>query len=613
MAKIEDKYKKLSDIEHCLLRPGMWIGSTKPQSSESWILTDDTIQKREISYTPAFIKIFDEIISNSADEHRRNPKLNLIKVEVDQKTGEISVWDNGGIPVVVHSEHNQWLPEMIFSSLKAGSNFNDEEGRDGAGLHGVGSTLTNIFSTKFIVETCDKSNTYTQVFKNNMREVGEPIIKKGGKPHTKITFTPELSRFSMEEIDQTTLDLLKTRAINLAAANPNLKIEFNGETYYYPKYLEYCKLYTVETQIFFEESEKWSIGFSTSNSGFQAVSFVNSVETKDGGTHVDYIVNQLIQYLREMIKKKHKVEIKPSELKQHLSVFINCTIKNPSFNSQTKEKLITEVKDFGSKHELSEKIAKDIFKSEIVASILDWIEKKNLALERAELRKLNNSLNKTKCPKLIDAQHKGDRGICSLALFEGNSAMSAFRQYRNTQTQGAFPLRGKFINVSEMKNSEIIKNEEVVQIIAALGLKLGEAPTNIRYGKIIMYTDADFDGIHISSLLINFFNRFWPELFEQGRMYKALTPIVVAKNLKTTICFYSNSEYSEWLASNDVKKWNIEYKKGLAALEGDEYKDIIDNPKLIRITNDSQYKDSLEAWFGKDSTPRKERILNNEN
>jgi DNA gyrase/topoisomerase IV subunit B len=146
-----------------------------------------------------------------------------------------------------------------------------------------------------------------------------------------------------------------------------------------------------------------------------------------------------------------------------------------------------------------------------------------------------------------------------------------------------------------MKNSEIIKNEEVVQIIAALGLKLGEAPSNIRYGKIIIFSDADFDGNHISSLLINFFNRFWPELFEQGRMYKALTPIVVAKNSKTSICFYSNSEYNEWMEKNDVKKWNIEYKKGLAALEDDEY------------------KDSLEAWFGKDSTPRKERILHNEN
>ena len=176
---------------------------------------------------------------------------------------------------------------------------------------------------------------------------------------------------------------------------------------------------------------------------------------------------------------------------------------------------------------------------------------------------------------------------------------------------GAFPLKGKFINVSEMKSTEIIKNDEAVQLMASLGLKLGEEPKNLRYGRIYIYTDADPDGNSIAALLINFFNRFWPELFDQGRVYKVMTPLVVAKKGKETISFYTNEEFEEWMAKTKSSSWDIEYKKGLAALENAEYEQIIMNPKLVQIKNDKDYKESLNAWFGADSAPRKERILKN--
>ncbi len=361
------------------------------------------------------------------------------------------------------------------------------------------------------------------------------------------------------------------------------------------------------------ESKDWKIGFAKSDSGFQNVSFVNSVHTKDGGTHVEYIVNQLISQLRELIKKKHRVDVKPSDIRNYLSVFIECTVVNSSFSSQTKEKLITEPKDFNTRHEVTDKTAKLVFKSEIVASVLDWIEKKAMAQERAELRKLNSTLDKTKIPKLIDAQRKGDRGICILGIYEGLSALSAVRKFRDTQTIGAFPLKGKFINVSEMKSSEIIKNDEAVQLMASLGLKLGEEPKNLRYGRVYIYTDADPDGNSISALLINFFNRFWPELFDQGRIYKVMTPLVVAKKGKESLNFYTNAEFDKWISKNNPKSWNIEYKKGLAALEDAEYEEIIKNPKIVQIKNDTDHRVSLDAWFGADSAPRKERILNNTN
>jgi DNA topoisomerase-2 len=613
---IEEKYQKLTDIEHVLLRPFMYIGSISPHTGDQYLFDGERVWMEETTYNPGFIKLFDEIISNSVDEHRRNPKLNEIRATLNLDTSEISIWDNGGIPVKKHPVHKEWIPEMIFSNLKAGSNFDDTEQRTVAGTNGVGSTLTNIFSKKFTVSTCDGTNRFDQEFSNNMHNRSKAAITPAKRGFTEITYLPDLERFKMPSINEKSFQIIFKRCLDVAACNNKLTVKFtkiqDGKksefTLRFKSFDEYIKLYTQE--FFYEESKDWKIGFAKSETGFANISFVNSVHTKDGGTHVEYITNQLIAELRELIKKKHKVEVKPSDIRNYLSIFIECTIINSSFSSQTKEKLITEQKDFGTRHELSDKLMKTIFKSEIIASVLDWVEKKALAQERAELRKLNSTLDKTKIPKLIDAQRKGDRGICILGVYEGLSALSAVRKFRDTQTQGAFPLKGKFLNVSEMKSAEIIKNEEAVQLMASLGLKLGEEPKNLRYGRVYIYTDADPDGNSIAALLINFFNRFWPELFDQGRIYKVMTPLVVAKKGKESINFYTNDEFDTWSAKNRAHTWNIEYKKGLAALEDLEYEEIIKDPKVVQLKNDKEYKESLNAWFGADSAPRKERILN---
>jgi len=239
---------------------------------------------------------------------------------------------------------------------------------------------------------------------------------------------------------------------------------------------------------------------------------------------------------------------------------------------------------------------------------LDWIEQKKSADERAELRKLNKSLGNTKVLKLIDAKGK-DRNKCVLGIFEGMSALSAVRKFRDPQSFGAFPLKGKFINVSEMSNSNVIQNDEAIQLMASLGIKLGEEPGDLRYGKVYIYTDADPDGDSIAGLLINFFNKYWPELFSRGCIFKVMTPLVVAKKGKEVIPFYSNEEYSVWEKRTGAKGWDTEYKKGLAALEDFEYREIIHNPVLIKIQNDKLYKDSLNDWFGTDSAMRKEKLL----
>jgi len=610
--KIEDKYKKLTDIEHVILRPGMYIGSIKPHTATKWVLGEEKMTQRELTYNPGFLKIFDEIITNSVDESKREgSKLNTIKVTI--KNDVISVWDNGGIPVIKHQEHNEWIPEMIFSNLKAGSNFDDDDSRTWAGTNGVGSVLVNIYSKKFTISTCDGKNQFDQTFTNNMRDRTEAKVVKGTKKHTEITFATDFEKFGLENIDEDHYKMIEKRIYDLAACNPSLKIYFNGTLINLNSFEDYIKLYTDD--YFFEcnKNKSWSIAIAISENGFQQISFANSTETYDGGTHVDYVMSQIVAQLREFFLKKHKVDIKPTELKNHMTLFLDSTVINPSFSSQTKEKLITEVKEFGTTFEVSTKLVQSILKSEIVNSILDWIEQKKNADDNKLQRELNKKLSKIKVEKLIDAKGK-DRWKCSLGLFEGDSAAGAFRKYRTADTMGAFSLRGKFINVSEITNQKLVQNTEAVNLMAAIGLKLGQPIElkHLRYGKIFFYTDADVDGNAISALLINFFFKYWPEIFERKMIYKVETPIVVAvprAKGKKKILFYSQTEYNEWADKNDLKTFEIKYKKGLAALVDDEYQDIINSPRLTLINKNDVSSGALETWFGKNSDLRKVELL----
>lgn len=415
---IEQKYRKLSDIEHVLLRPGMYCGSIKPKNEDVFLLDENgKFTLKNVNYNPAFLKIFDEIVSNSVDEHRRNPKLNEIKVIVDAKSNSVTVWDNGGIPVVKHAEYDEWVPEMIFSNLKSGSNFNDDEERLVAGTNGVGSTLTNIFSLLFRVRTADKKHAFQQSFSNNMRERTPAKVLKWDGHFTEILFKPDLQRFGMNEIDESHVEMMRKRCIDLAACNPKMKISFNGVEYNFKSFNEYCSLYS--KPVAYEESSRWRVAISPSNGSFTQVSFVNAVETKDGGTHIDHVMNQILEWLREKVKKKHKIELRPAELKNHFTLYVQADIVNPAFSSQTKEKMITESRDFGSQFKISDKSLKDIFNSEIVQRILDWAEQKALAEERKKLRELNKTISKEKVLKLVDAKSK-DRESCTLSLYEGD-------------------------------------------------------------------------------------------------------------------------------------------------------------------------------------------------
>lgn len=608
--KIEEIYKELSPEEHVLQKSGMYLGSTKKLKSDVWIYDDDKMISKEVEYIPAFLKLFDEIISNSVDESKRNPKLDTIKVSINDNI--ITVYDSGGIPCVIHKEKKKYVAEMVFSSLRTGSNFNDDDNRIVVGTNGLGSVLVNLFSQEFKVSSCDGTKNFYQEFSKNMSERTIPKITNSKKNHTEISFLVDFDRLSMSGIDETHYSLIYKRTLDLAGINPKIKFYFNDVRININSFEEYVSLYSND-YILEKTKHRWQVAVAPSNNGFKQISFANGASTLDGGSHVDYIMNQITSKVREFFTKKYKVDIKPSEIRNHMMLFLDAEVINPSFNSQTKEKLITETKDFGTDYIISDKIIQSILKSDIVNSILDWIEQKKNADDNKLQRDLNKKLGKIKVEKLIDAKGR-DRWKYSIGLFEGDSAISAFRKYRDPQTMGAFALKGKFVNVSEMNNQKLVQNDEVVNLMAAVGLKLGQTVDlkNLRYGRILFYVDADVDGNSIAGLLLNFFYKYWPDMFDRRMVYKVETPIVVAVpkvKTKKKFLFYSQSEYNEWSTKNDLKSFEIKYKKGLAALVDDEYQDIINNPRMTLISRDDMSENSLDIWFGKNSDLRKTELL----
>lgn len=418
---IQQTYQVLDEIDHIRKRTGMYAGSVSIQSSLEWVLDETTgkMVKKEISYIPAFIKIFSEILDNAIDEGKRAPDT-LDQIKVDISFDEISISDNGrGIPVQIHEQTGTYIAETVFSNLRAGSNFNDDEDQSLIGTNGVGSTLTNVLSSSFKVESCDGKKKLTQNFWNGMRERSDPEIKSFTKNGTKITFTPDYEFFKLDGMDQYHADKIYKKVIDAAACNLNIKFYFNGNLIKFKSFDDYVALYSDD--FLTDSSDGWNIGITNSD-GFEQISFINSVETYQGGTHVNYVMDQITSKLREHFKKKHKVDIKPSDIRNHMRVFIFGTVNRPRFSSQTKENMISLSSEWKSSWVVSDKFIKNILKTDIVQSILDWIAAKEKAQLMSDLRKANKNLDKAD-PKRVEKFHDAstkDRSEAILLLAEGD-------------------------------------------------------------------------------------------------------------------------------------------------------------------------------------------------
>jgi DNA topoisomerase-2 len=616
-------YTKKTQLEHILLRPDTYIGSVEKHTQPMWVLdsAEKKIIQRQCTFVPGLYKIFDEILVNAADNKQRDPTMSKIEVTIDREDGFISVFNNGkSIPIVVHKVHRVYIPELVFGHLLTGSNFDDEEEKTTGGRNGYGAKLANIFSTKFIIEVGDSTNNllYKQEFHNNMTRINPPKITKygTGKDYTKVTFYPDFPKFHMHSFaDDDIIDLLSKRVYDVAGCNitkgAKLNVTLNKEKIEVKKFDDYLLLYqNIEPIVVHEKvNERWEVAVGPSDGTFQQISFVNSICTSKGGSHVNYIVEQITSRLIQTIKKKSKNDLKPAQVKNQLIVYINCLITNPSFDSQTKENLTTKASSFGSNCQVTEKIFKAIEKSTIIDNILNWAKaKQSVELKKKSGSKRSKLIGIT---KLDDANFAGTpkSSKCTLILTEGDSAKALAisglgvvgRDY-----YGVFPLKGKLLNVREASHQQIMKNEEIQNITKILGLTYGKTytdTTSLRYGHLMIMTDQDHDGSHIKGLLINYIHYFWPSLLQMsGFLLQFITPIMKCFKGKEEISFYTLPEYHTWKEKNqDGKGWRIKYYKGLGTSTSQEAKQYFSNLTTHKLPFqwDDQANDMIDLAFAK--------------
>lgn len=356
-----------------------------------------------------------------------------------------------------------------------GSNFDDDEKKTTGGRNGYGAKLANIFSSEFKVECADskRGKSFCQTFRDNMKNPGEPIIKnmtaaqvKKGD-YVKISFSPDLTRFKMDSLDEDTVALLSKRAYDIAGSMANRKgkklvVTLNGNKIPVKKFENYLALYRgIEAPTAYEMVDiRWEVGVSVSDGTFQQVSFVNSINTSKGGEHVNYIADQVAKRLATVLVRKSKggTIVKPAQIKNYLNVFVNCLIENPAFDSQTKEFLTTKKGKFGSKCELSEAFLKKVEKSGIVDKILAMAKfREKEALGKKSGKK---TVKLTGITKLDDANFAGTGKSkdCTLLLTEGDSAKSLAMSGISVVGRdyyGVFPLKGKPLNVREATNAQV--------------------------------------------------------------------------------------------------------------------------------------------------------------
>ncbi|GAB4828068.1 DNA topoisomerase 2 [Ancistrocladus abbreviatus] len=624
---IEETYQKKSQLEHILLRPDTYIGSVEKHTQKLWVYEDNQMVHREITYVPGLYKIFDEILVNAADNKQRDPSMNSVKVTIDVEQNCISVYNNGdGVPVEIHQEEKVYVPELIFGHLLTSSNYDDTVKKTTGGRNGYGAKLTNIFSTEFVIETADgkRHRKYKQVFSNNMGKKSEPAITKckEGENWTKVTFKPDLAKFNMTCLEDDVVALMKKRVVDLAGClGDTVKVELNGKKIPVKSFQDYVDLYlqtkTTEDRKpprFLFTEKRWEISVSVSDGQFQQVSFVNSIATIKGGTHVDYVTNQVAHYVMDVVNKKKKnANVKAHTVKNHLWIFVNALIDNPAFDSQTKETLTTRSSSFGSTCKLPDEFLKKVAsKSGIVENLISWADFK----QSKDLKKTDGTKRQrlTGIAKLDDANEAGGRNSekCTLILTEGDSAKALAMSGLGVVGRdyyGVFPLRGKLLNVREASHKQVMDNAEIQNIKRILGLqqdKKYEDVKSLRYGHLMIMTDQDHDGSHIKGLLINFIHTFWPSLLRvPSFLVEFITPLLKATHKSgKVLSFYSMPDYETWLEAlgGNLTGWTIKYYKGLGtskSSEGKEYfKDLEKHRKDFVWVND-QDGDAIELAFSK--------------
>lgn len=639
---ISEQYDMLTPLELVLERPAMYIGGMQPEVVRSWILNDDGTKmiQRDIEYTRGLLQIFVEILTNAIDQSKRCEDVTQIKVIIDREKGAFQVYNNGdGIRIEKHPKFDGFVPEMVFTEFATSENYNKKLEKNVGGTHGIGAKATVVFSKWFKIETADGSRKFTQVLENNLSKKGEPKIKDGIKSQfTKITFIPDYSRFGVTGITDGLYEAVRKVVYDTCVLTDNkVGVWFNGEKIGIKNLKDYTSLYVGnETGIAFEEVEpkkgftwKYCIARGVCAEGarvstFGHVSFINGVATRDGGTHVDYLMKQIVPQLVTIAGKVERgIKIRDADIRNQCFLVLIATVKNPEFSSQIKDKLTSSEKRFGLDFKVSSKFIKSA--SADAVGIIGAALAVAARLDNKKLSKTDGTLVRdVNVEKLEDANWAGHRTkshLCTLIVTEGDSAkasvLSGINKFghgnskaegRGRDVYGVYPLRGKVMNVRDKSNTAVAANKEFENLKKILGLKQGKDYADdidgLRYGKLMILTDADVDGTHIAGLIINLINVYWPKLLENNKfLVRMATPILKAtrkgKRSSEVKEFYGNSQYEEWKKGIEIKDWNIKYYKGLGTSDKKEFEKYCENPKLVKYEWDRNSLQNIELAFDK--------------
>ena len=616
----------LEGLEAVRKRPGMYIGTTDVKGLHHlvWEIVDNSIDEALAGYCKNI-----EIIIN--------------------KDNSVTVKDDGrGIPVGVHPKTHISTVETVYTVLHAGGKFGGGGYKVSGGLHGVGASVVNALSKWVNVTVYKEGKIYEVKFENGgkttqkLTVVGDCDINRTG---TTVTFKPDPEIFDTDIFDYSTL---KTRTRELAFLNKGLRltlrddrdmVDTTGETFLYEGGIsEYVKFINkgktpIHDEIIHLEGEEDNIVFEvamqyTSDENTRIYSFVNNINTHDGGTHEEGVRRALTRIINNYARKNNILKEKDEALsgddvKEGLTMIVSCKHPNPHFEGQTKGRLgNSEVR----------KLADNVFSQGFERFLLENPDKARIIVEKSmlaararvaakkarELARRKNDLDVVNFGgKLVDCKEK-DPSICELFLVEGDSAGGSAIKGRNSMTQAILPLRGKILNVEKARMDRALANEEIRTIITAFGTGIGQEfnLSKLRYDKIIIMTDADVDGSHIRVLLLTLFYRFFRPIVEAGHVYAAQPPLFCIKHGKTIKYVLNEEERDEYLSKLNNAKPEITRMKGLGEMDAEELNETtmdIEKRILRRITVDDII--AADAVFnklmGEEVEPRRDFIEQN--
>lgn len=654
-----EKEQWFNQFQHALNRPDAIIGSIKTRKKKTWIYDGEKMVHSKINYNNGLAHIFYEVLSNAIDNKWRSDENNISmkKIEISfTKEGEISIWNDGRWIDVIKKDfeytdpitqeitvHNLYPAELYFGYMLTGTNYNDKVERKTSGKNGMGAKAANVFSKEFIVECCDPKNgkIFEQTFSDNLKKRTTPLIKstKRKTGYTRITFTPDYSRFSYDISKKALFKDFKGLLFKYAydcAMITGLNVSFNGKKISVNSLLSYAKL-------FFPKGSKF-IRFSSKDGTSEAIlvdkntevklkelpdvehmGFVNGNHTETGGAHVDgwrkKVFTKLVKTLNSRGTKNKPVNrTTAKQIYPYLFLFVRCEVDKPEFTDQMKNFLDSPVPSLLIP---SADDMKKVIKWPFIERLDYWLSIKSTSnLTKATKVEKRPSLGK----KGVDANYAGKKGKkldCTLLLTEGNSAKTLVESGIGSaglqNTYGVLAIRGKMINPQIKSLTQVMKNEEFRLLRSMLNLQPNvdyskdENFGTLRYGRLGIFADADPDGDHIKGLVINMIYYFWPELGKRGFIMSVSSPILrIFKTPKTHIDFYSKSEYEKYMKKNPkmVKK-EVKYFKGLGGLTPPDALEIFLEPKHINFTHSKLTIKKLGISFGKDVKPRKEWMLDN--